>query len=73
MKVGDSGNVPRVTGHGACQEAGCVVNEVGDDHFHDLLREIGDWGRAWGGRLWGTSTVRPVDLGFGPVPKFGNK
>ena len=27
MKAGDGGNVPRVVGHGTCQDAGIVVNE----------------------------------------------
>ena len=36
MKVGDGSDVPRVTGHGAHQEAASVVNEVGNDHFNDL-------------------------------------
>ena len=38
MKMGDGGNVPRETCHGARQEGARIVNEVGDDRFHKLLR-----------------------------------
>jgi hypothetical protein len=43
VKMGDSSNVPRVAGHGTCQEGGGVVNEVGDNCFHEFLWEPGDW------------------------------
>ena len=46
MEIGDGGNVPRETCHGARQEGARIVNEVGDDRFHKLLRELGDWGRT---------------------------
>lgn len=42
MEVGDSGDVPRVAGHGACQEKARVVNKVGYNRFHGLLRELVD-------------------------------
>jgi len=46
----DNGDVPRVTCQGACQETGCVVDEVGENDLDELLRELGDWGRACGRR-----------------------
>jgi len=54
MKMGDNGDVPRITRQGARQEAAGVINEVGSDDFHKLLRELGDWGRTPGGHPWGT-------------------
>ena len=42
MKVVDGDNVPRVTRQGALQEGALVVNEVGDDQVHELMRELGD-------------------------------
>ena len=36
MKVGDCSDIPRVTRHGAHQEAAQVVNEVEDNHFDKL-------------------------------------
>ena len=39
VNVGDGGDVPRVAGHGACQEGAGVVNEVQDDRFHEFLRK----------------------------------
>ena len=44
--MGDGGDVPRVTDNGAYKEGAGVVNKVGDDNFHELLREPGDWGRT---------------------------
>jgi len=44
MEVGDGNNVPRVTRHGTRQEAGRVVNEIGENRFEKILRELGDWG-----------------------------
>jgi hypothetical protein len=38
MKVGEGSDVPRVTCRGACQEGASIVNEVGDNLFHELLR-----------------------------------
>jgi hypothetical protein len=37
MKMRDGGDVPGVTGQGACPEAARVVDEVCDDHFNDVL------------------------------------
>ena len=69
MKMGDNGDVPRIARQGARQEAACVVNEVGGDDFHKLLRELSDCRRALGGCLWGASIEQPLDLGFGSIPK----
>ena len=69
MKVGDGSDVPRVTGRGAYQEGVLVVNEVGDNPFHELLWEIGDWRRVVGRRVRGTFT-EGSDFSFGSVPKF---
>ena len=73
MEMGDNGDVPRVTRHGARQEAARVVNEVGGDDFHKLLWELGDWGRTSGGHLWGTLAEQPLDLGLGSIPKSVDK
>jgi len=73
MEIGDSGNVLRVTCHGTRQEAVFVVNKVGDDHLHELLWELGDWGWACGGRPLGTPIEQPIDFGFGSVPKLVNE
>ena len=66
--MGYGGDVPRATGHGACKEGGGVVNE-GDDDFHKLLREPGDWGRIWHRRLWDTSTEKLFDFRLASVPE----
>jgi len=73
MKLGDSGDVPRVTCRGARKEATRVVNDEGDDHFHDILRKLGDWGwpgRACDGRPRGTSDEQPFDFGLDSVPEY---
>jgi len=72
MERRDGSYVPRVTRHGTCKETEFVVNEVGDDYFHELLWELGDWGRTvtCGGRLRGGSKEQPDDFGFGSVPKL---
>ena len=70
MESGDGSYVPRVTGHGTCQKTMFVVSEVGDDYFHELLWELGDWGRMRGERLWGATKEQPDDFGFGSVPKL---
>ena len=68
MESGDGSYVPRVTGHGTCQEAAFVVSEVGNDYLHELLWEPGDWRWTCGGRLWGRERLH--DFGFGSVPKL---
>jgi hypothetical protein len=51
MKMGDGSDVPRITCRGAYQEGVLVVNEVGDNQFHEILREIEDRGRVDCGRV----------------------
>ena len=43
VKMGYGANIPRITGQGACDEGGGVVNEVRENYLHDFLRETGDW------------------------------
>ena len=70
MEVGDSSNVPRVACRGTRQEGAGVVDEVGNDDLYKFLRKLGDWGPAYGRRLWGTSTEQPLDFGHATVPQF---
>ena len=56
--------VPAETSGGACFESGRIVFEVGDDHLHNLGREVALMGCVW----------RPVsegadELGFGTAPE----
>ena len=44
MNMRNDSDVPRVTGQGAREETGCIMNEMGDDHFDDFQREPGDGG-----------------------------
>ena len=46
VEMCNNGDVPGDTGQGACEETGCVMDEVGDDHFDYLRREPGDRTRA---------------------------
>ena len=46
MEMRNSGDVPGVTGHGACAETACVVDKIGDDDFDDLHGKSGGGGRA---------------------------
>ena len=73
MKIGDGSNVPRITCHGARQEAARVVNEVGEDRFDKILRELGDWGWSCSRCLRGISTEQPLDFCCGSVPQLVNK
>jgi hypothetical protein len=41
MKMGNGGNVPRVTCQGAREETASVVGKVGDDHFDGLQGKPG--------------------------------
>jgi len=70
MEVGDGSNVPRIAGHGTRDKGAFIVNEVGDNHFYELLWELGDWARACGRGLWGGSIEQPPDFGYGPVPNL---
>jgi len=56
MERMNGGDVPGITGEGTCAEATCVINEVGDNHFDDLLGKPGGRGRACRGGLWGSTT-----------------
>ena len=46
VRVGGGCDIPRVAGHGERKEGEDVVDEIGDNHFHELLGKRGDWGRA---------------------------
>jgi hypothetical protein len=41
MKVGNRGDVPRVTSQGAREETVCIADKMYDDHFNDLLGKYG--------------------------------
>jgi len=51
VNVRNSGEVPGVTGQGACEKPVLVVDEVGDDHFDDIHGKSDDRGRACCGGL----------------------
>ena len=51
MKARNGSDVPRTRSEGPCHEAVGVVDEVGDNHADDLLREPGDGGRVSGSRV----------------------
>lgn len=70
MKIGDSSHIPRATGHGACKEGASVVNEIGNDKFHKVLRELRNWRRtSGGGRLRQRVSVEElVDFCLASVP-----
>lgn len=42
------------------------MDEIGEDHSHELGREGA--GRSYGRWLWSRGTQCAVDLGFAPVP-----
>jgi len=41
MEMRDRGDVPGITGEGACKEATCSIDKMGDDHFDDLQGKFG--------------------------------
>jgi len=41
--MGHGHDVPRITRHGANEEGGGVVDEVGDDCLYKFLWDPGDW------------------------------
>ena len=45
VEMGNSGNVPGVTGHGARAETAYIVDKICDDHFDKLKGKPG--GRRW--------------------------
>ena len=71
--MGDSGNVPRVAGHGARKEGAGVAGEVGDNQFHELLGKPGYRRRAQGRYLRGTSKEQLLDFGLASPPYFGSE
>ena len=70
MKMGGSGDVPRVAGHGACQEGRGVVNEVGNDRFREFLWQPSDCRWTWGRYLRRASREVPVDFELASVPEY---
>lgn len=52
MEMGSGDDVPGVTGLGACEEAACIIDKVGNDHFDDLLGESRGRGRACHRGFW---------------------
>ena len=53
----NGGDVPGITGQGTRKEAVRVIEEMGDDHFDDLLGQPDDGGRLCHRSLW-RSTFR---------------
>ena len=70
VQMGDSCDVPRAAGHGACADGAEVAYEVGDDQVHELLWEPGNWGRRWGR---GISKEKQLDFGLSPPPGLGSE
>jgi hypothetical protein len=66
--MGYSGNVPRVTGHGARKKGACVMDEVGDNQLHKFLREPG--GLGWTCDRCHRDGARQLDFGPGSVPEL---
>ena len=64
-----------MAGQGARKKGVELVYEVGDDDFHKILWESGDWGWIWGRDLRGTlgGDLTLLDLGLGPVPESISK
>ena len=51
MEMRDRGDVPGITGEGACKEAACIIDKMGDDHFNDLQGKFCGGRRACDGNL----------------------
>jgi hypothetical protein len=69
MKVTDGGDVPGVASQGACEETVRVVDKVGNDHFDDLLGNLGEGGRECGRNLLrGPWEKQSPDPGWNSVP-----
>ena len=68
VKVRHCSKVPRITGCGACKKGEPVVDEIGDDQFHNLLWEPGGLGWTCGWRPGGGPPLR--GFGFPPVPEL---
>ena len=56
--------VPAETSGGTCLESWSIVFEVGDDHLHDLGREV-----ALMGSVWRPLSEDADELGFGTAPE----
>jgi hypothetical protein len=48
-----------------------VVNKIGDNNFHKVLRESGDWRWIQGRDPWGVleGGLKLLDFGHGSVPE----
>ena len=69
VKMRDSCDVPRVTGQGTCKETAGVIDQMGNDHFDDLLGKSHGGGLACRGRFWrSTSRTYSPDSSEAPVP-----
>lgn len=66
VEVGDGNGVPGITGQRARFESLDVVDEIGDDNFHEFVREGA--GRLCGGCPGSCGAECAVDPGFAPVP-----
>ena len=71
VKMCDCDNVPGTASQRTRLESVKVVGEVGDNHFHDFIREAG--GRfAYGTRPRGRIPEEAIDLDFAFMPN-GNR
>jgi len=70
VKMGYDSDIPRITCQGACEETVPIVNEVVDYHFHEFLRNPGEWGRTCDGRFTDTPRTGLLDSGLGSVPDY---
>jgi hypothetical protein len=52
VEMRNGGDVPGVTGQGACAEAAYVADEMGNDHFDDIEGKLSGGGPACGRDLW---------------------
>jgi hypothetical protein len=69
METRNGGNVPGVTGQGACAETACVIGKIGNDYFNDLLGKPDCRGQAHHRDLWrNTLGMHPPNSGLSLVP-----
>jgi len=52
MEAGNGGNVPGITGQGACVETGRIIDQMGDDNSDDLQGKPGGRGQTCGRGFW---------------------
>ena len=71
VKVWDSGGVPRATGQRTRLESVEVAGKVGDNRFHDIIREKVRACRPIRGStfLWRPFVESPVVIGVSPMPR----